>query len=415
MSQRETLVGYLQDALAHLYERPHLDGHALGPIVFGTKASVSGDKLRRLLLDAIERLRPAPSCPPGAPAWRSYRFLVLRYVEGVKRQRIAAELQMSVRQSQREHRRALAELAAVLYQDRSGTDEPRPDGFQAETAGARAEAAPSGGDADLLRIGGTPPGDPVDIADTLRDAVGIVERLAEMRGAQVRVQIETPLPRIPINRLVLRQVVIDLVTCALDSAPRAAVRLLAADSPQGVRVEVTAVGEPGGRREPPDTAARLSASATLIALQGGALVNAPREGLAFHAVARLPRPRTNTLLVVDDNPDVAYMFARFLEGAAYRVLHASTGAAALQIARQAAPDAITLDVLMPSQDGWDTLRQLVGDPATSDVPIIMCSVLPERSLALSLGVREFLDKPVRREALLDALGRAVPPAGAPRR
>jgi CheY-like chemotaxis protein len=258
----------------------------------------------------------------------------------------------------------------------------------------------------------------VDLAETLRDAVRIVERLAELRGAQVHVELETPLPPVSINRVVLRQVLVDLVACALDSAPRAAVHVLAADSLQGVCVVVAATGDREDGRESadtPDTAARLSASATLIGLQGGVLEVAPREGLAFHVTARLPQPRTTTLLVIDDNPDVAYMFARFLEDARYRVLHASTGSAALRIARKAAPDAITLDVLMPSQDGWDTLRRLASDPATSHVPIIMCSVLPERSLALTLGVREFLDKPVRREALLDALERVVPTVGSARR
>ena len=92
----------------------------------------------------------------------------------------------------------------------------------------------------------------------------------------------------------------------------------------------------------------------------------------------------------------------------YRVVQASTGAAALQLAREVHPDAITLDVLMPSQDGWGLLRTLNGDPDTEQIPVILCSVLPERSLALSLEVAAFLDKPVTREALLAALRHCVP-------
>ena len=60
-------------------------------------------------------------------------------------------------------------------------------------------------------------------------------------------------------------------------------------------------------------------------------------------------------------------------------------------------------VLMPTQDGWDVLRELASHPETREIPVILCSVLPERSLALSLGVAAFLNKPVTQAALLDAL------------
>jgi CheY-like chemotaxis protein len=133
----------------------------------------------------------------------------------------------------------------------------------------------------------------------------------------------------------------------------------------------------------------------------------PTPGHAFDAVLLLPTARTRTILVVDDNPDLAYLFSRFLRGHDYHVLEAATGETALRIAREARPDAITLDVLMPSQDGWDILRDLASDPSTRQIPIILCSVLPERSLALSLGVAEFLNKPVTQEALLSALRRCA--------
>jgi CheY-like chemotaxis protein len=404
MNRRDAFVGYLQDALAHLYDRPHLEGHPLGSIL--TERPIAGDKLRGLLLDAIEQLRPPQPCPPSSPAWRSHRYLVLRYVEGMKRRSIANELQVSIRQSQREHHRALDELAALMWPLSDGASGP--DHETESSAGSDA--------ADLLKVGAMRADEPVNLAETMRDATRIVEKFAEQRGGEVVVDIAAPLPPVLVNRVVLRQVLVDLMTSALDSCPRAGVRILAVDAVDTIDVEVVVPGcDSEGRQEFSDAEARLAACRTLIGLQGGALVVSPREGFAFHAVAHLPLSPTSTLLVVDDNPDVAYLFARFLEDHRYRVLHASTGRAALQLARQASPDAITLDVLMPSQDGWDTLRQLANDPATRDVPVIMCSVLPERSLALSLGVQEFLSKPVTREALLTVLKRSVPTKGAGRR
>jgi len=149
-------------------------------------------------------------------------------------------------------------------------------------------------------------------------------------------------------------------------------------------------------------------------LQAGSLHVGLREGCAFHAAVLLPLGRAKTLLVIDDNPDVAALFARFVRDEGYRVLQASTGPAALRLAQQARPDAITLDVLMPSEDGWDILRRLKGDAGTRSIPVILCSVLPERSLALALGVAEFLNKPVTQQALLAALQRCVSTAKANR-
>jgi CheY-like chemotaxis protein len=64
--------------------------------------------------------------------------------------------------------------------------------------------------------------------------------------------------------------------------------------------------------------------------------------------------------------------------------------------------------MMPEQDGWDLLHQLLGQAATRDIPIIICSVLPQRELALSLGATAFLRKPFTEEMLLTMLNALDP-------
>lgn len=415
---------YLRDALAHLYDRPYLRTHPIVPLLLGTEPLDVADALRRLLLDAIDQLRPPEPCPPASPTWRRYRYLVLRYVEGATPQRIAYELQISVRQSQREHNRALSEITALLWQrhldvtGRQATTTPhlaapgsrgfeKPSGRDVDVAGSVASNA-----ADLLKIGSLPPDEATSLPEALSGAMRIVARLAKLRGAQIDVAAAGPVPPVHVNRLVLRQVLVDLLESALESSSHARIQVSMVDTAEGVIVEMaTPVGRPQASRRLTEVEARLSASRTLIGLQGGSLTAQPRNGYALYAVVMLPRSPTRTLLVVDDNPDVAYMFARFLEDHGYRVLHASTGRAALQLSRKSRPDVITIDVLMPSQDGWDLLEKLTSDPVTRGIPVIMCSVLPERSLALSMGVREFLGKPVTREALVAALERCVPARG----
>src|SRR5258708_34806424 len=62
---------------------------------------------------------------------------------------------------------------------------------------------------------------------------------------------------------------------------------------------------------------------------------------------------------------------------------------------------------MPPQDGWQILQQLRSDPSIERVPVIICSILPERPLAMALAAADFLAKPVTPQSLLAALERCL--------
>src|SRR5262249_28527074 len=87
----------------------------------------------------------------------------------------------------------------------------------------------------------------------------------------------------------------------------------------------------------------------------------------------------------------------------YHLIHARTAGRALSLVQDTRPDAIILDVVMPTRDGWEILAALQTDGATASIPVMICSVLPDRELALSLGAAGFLAKPVTRTALTCAL------------
>ncbi len=110
-----------------------------------------------------------------------------------------------------------------------------------------------------------------------------------------------------------------------------------------------------------------------------------------------------TVLIVDDNRDVLELFSRYLSPHHYRVASAQTAAQALDLARRLQPHAITLDLMMPHQDGWDVLQMLLNQPDTCQIPILVCSVLQQKELALSLGATAFLEKPVTEPVLLATL------------
>jgi CheY-like chemotaxis protein len=114
-------------------------------------------------------------------------------------------------------------------------------------------------------------------------------------------------------------------------------------------------------------------------------------------------PPQHTVLVIDDNEDILTLFHRYLSLHHYQVVTASSAAEALSLAQQLQPFAITLDLMMPDQDGWDLLQTFLNHPGISATPIIVCSVLRQKELALSLGATAFLEKPVSEEALLAVL------------
>lgn len=110
-----------------------------------------------------------------------------------------------------------------------------------------------------------------------------------------------------------------------------------------------------------------------------------------------------TVLVVDDDRAVHDVLRLTLAKEGYRLLHAYDGEEALRLAAAQNPDVITLDVMMPRLDGWTVLGRLKSDSALASIPVIMLTVVDERTTGYSLGAAEYMTKPVDRARLLDLL------------
>ncbi len=109
------------------------------------------------------------------------------------------------------------------------------------------------------------------------------------------------------------------------------------------------------------------------------------------------------ILAIDDNPDVISLINNALENSPYKVIGVNNSSKAVEVVEQLQPTAVTLDVMMPEVNGWQILHQLRANPATSNIPVIMLTVLEDRSAAHVLGADEYLVKPVDRDTLLNTL------------
>ena len=106
-----------------------------------------------------------------------------------------------------------------------------------------------------------------------------------------------------------------------------------------------------------------------------------------------------TVLVIDDDAESRDIVERLLRQDGFEVVSADTGEEGLRLAHALEPAVITLDVMMPGMDGWAVLRALKADPTLRDVPVVMLTMLDDRSKGYSLGATDYLVKPVDREAL----------------
>jgi CheY-like chemotaxis protein len=111
------------------------------------------------------------------------------------------------------------------------------------------------------------------------------------------------------------------------------------------------------------------------------------------------------IVAIDDDPEVIALLRDSLAPAHFRVVGALNGERGMELARILKPFAITLDIMMPEKDGWQVLREIKADPDLCRTPVIVMSIVSERSLGFSLGVTDYLVKPVDRRVLIDVLER----------
>lgn len=125
--------------------------------------------------------------------------------------------------------------------------------------------------------------------------------------------------------------------------------------------------------------------------------------------------RRRTVLVVDDEPTIAEVVARYLERAGYDAPTAADGLEALRLAAERAPDLIVLDVMLPEIDGLEVMRRL-GEGDGARVPVILLTAKGEhddRLVGLRRGADDYVVKPFSPSELVarvDAVLRRVLPA-----
>ena len=119
-----------------------------------------------------------------------------------------------------------------------------------------------------------------------------------------------------------------------------------------------------------------------------------------------PHARSNTVLVVEDDPPTRTLYREALAHASYNVIAVEDGLDALRRIAEARPDAVVLDLMLPRVGGWDVYKELRGNPATAHIPVVIVTGSDTRDLEPAAS-RYFLRKPVSPDTLCAVVDRAV--------
>ena len=135
----------------------------------------------------------------------------------------------------------------------------------------------------------------------------------------------------------------------------------------------------------------------VVVRPGAAPTAAPMAASTAERTALLNK---TTVLVADDDPDVMAVIVETLEPEGYRVLTATDGETALQIARDERPDLVVLDWMMPRRDGLSVCRALrqEPDPKLAEIPVVLITGRADAQdtvAGFNVGVTDYLTKPFK--------------------
>ena len=294
--------------------------------------------------------------------------------------------------------------------------------------------------------------EPVDVAQTAKDVAATVEPLVAKNANTFDLKCPPDAGSIRTDLTKLRQTLFNLLSNASKFTEKGKITLeikRRADGMVSFAVTDTGIGmtpeqlgklfgefvqaDASTTRKYGGTGLGLAISRKFCRLLGGDITveSTPGKGSTFTAIlpveAKEPAPEADTpekiepvaesapakqgtrgsLLVIDDDPASRELLERMLGKEGYAVRLAANGPDGIASAKQNKPDLITLDVMMPSMDGWAVLSALKADPDTADIPVVMLTMVEDRPMGFALGANEYLTKPVQKSRVLEAVSRCV--------
>lgn len=417
---KESFVEELANTLTYLYDPGVLRRTLLLSLFDLDQKSNSIANLQSILTKAIDALKPNESVPHGTNAWQIYHILYYRYVEQFIQREVAKDLGLSTRQLRRKEKIALQVLADYLWSQyhlekrlksltpsKRTTDSVENNWLEIETLQDPDMQTQT---QELEWLQKTIPSESVDLQELVEGIVDTLQPLARSLGVDVKCKIPSSCPPLNLQMMTIRQALIYIITTAIRIIPQGQVIINAETYIGQTNVCLHIKSQRGDSSLVDANRGKELNFAQKLLQMSQSLLNAtidPDATTPFKAKVILPTAKKIPILVIDDNPDLLGLVQRYLSSTRYEFHGTSDSHVALNLAEQLAPEIILLDVMLPGLDGWELVGRLREHPKTSRSSIVICTILPQEQLALTLGASDFIRKPIRRKELLAVLDRQM--------
>ncbi len=413
----DSFISLLRSALNYLYEPDQLRRNPLGSLLSVAGRVDTPKLLQEKLIEAIEALKPGEDELSLARDWLTHDVLFFRYVRGYSREAVASQLGISDRQLSREQRTAIETLAIYLWKhyhlDASLLTSP--DALPETSPGAQpadltttSVLSPDMENEGLSWVEELPLDRPASWRLTLESVIDVLTPLLGLNKVQLRFEPGQDLPDLLVPQNALRQSLLILCEWLVSMVEPEGELVLSPVVSSGTLSITVRVVPPPGRPAFPEDAGELppgiEVSRQLLEREGGRL-SLDSEHAAV--TASIPAVAQVPVLVIDDNADTIQLFQRYVQGTRYALAGTGEPGEIERLVEKFQPRIILLDVMMPEVDGWEMLPRLRNLLKGHRVSILICSILPMQSLALSLGANGFLQKPVLPQDFLRVLDEQV--------
>ncbi|ATU07928.1 PAS domain S-box protein [Methanohalophilus portucalensis] len=296
--------------------------------------------------------------------------------------------------------------------------------------------------------------------DVFREVKTIISPLASKKSINLQIEPAENIPKIKADKGKIKQVLYNLLSNAIKFTPEGGnVRIIPTKSEKMVHVAVedTGIGiaendrdklfkpfvqlDSSANREYEGTGLGLALITKFIELHGGSLEVKSEEGKGstftfsipvdpaetnelipedkvekkipemkvddetFVAAPHNPKGDDPVVVVAEDDPKSRELLLAMLSSKGYHAIGVERGDQVIKKVRELKPLAVTLDIMMPGQDGWTVLDRLKKDSHTRDIPVIMISVLDKAKIDSMWTVEDYFVKPVDKTDLIETLER----------
>lgn len=385
----------IRDLLSNLFDYLRLINN---PVAQQLSTHLSGNErmhaLRHTILDAIEDLNSETDAPLTSRQNRLYNILLLRYVEEQTTAEILGQLALSERQYYRDHQRALQTISQIIW-----------DNQFADTAQAGDTTQSLIDELDKLQSAAHnrifyP-------KEEILSAILATRVIAERQGITFTLSDVWDPVALNAAQPVFRQFIIyilnelirakkaggdiDIQVCLREGVPSIEIR----DGASAIDWK--------------QLCADLQSDRTLGEMMKrlNALLSTREDEAGSSRLVLQFDQEIQKILIVDDNPDTVSLFKRYLANLPYQLLSTDHDGDAMLIAQRTPLTCIILDIMLPEKDGWQILQSYKSHPLTEHIPVLICSVLEMKELALSLGADGYIKKPPTRDEFLSTLSQCV--------